>query len=217
MITPRNFWLWFGGIWLFVGLVIPHAARLNAGAAFSRVLPLSLVLGASHRRFTRDDLFEGLAPLARNLWWSWNRGARNLFRSIDASLWGVTRHNPLELLRVEAERRLLRRVATHRQRPRQRLALVVGAEAGGEGGYVDRLADANPLRALQNRDLGHTRGVAQHLNAWASQFTGFVSVQVGDDFDLNGKPHTAFNFTRIVFQHIEGAGTDGTQTQQGHS
>ena len=30
----------------WVGLVIPHAARLLAGAAFARVLPLSLVLGA---------------------------------------------------------------------------------------------------------------------------------------------------------------------------
>jgi starch phosphorylase len=48
---------------------------------------------------------EGLAPLARNLWWSWNREARNLFRSIDATLWGMTRHNPLELLcQVDPER-----------------------------------------------------------------------------------------------------------------
>jgi iron complex transport system permease protein len=31
----------------WVGLVIPHAARLIAGAAFARVLPLSLVLGAA--------------------------------------------------------------------------------------------------------------------------------------------------------------------------
>jgi len=31
----------------WVGLVIPHAARLLAGAAFARVLPLSLVLGAA--------------------------------------------------------------------------------------------------------------------------------------------------------------------------
>ena len=30
----------------WVGLIIPHAARLLVGAAFTRVLPLSLVLGA---------------------------------------------------------------------------------------------------------------------------------------------------------------------------
>ena len=48
---------------------------------------------------------EGLATLAKNLWWSWNRDARGLFRSIDPTLWGLTRHNPLDLLcRVDPER-----------------------------------------------------------------------------------------------------------------
>ncbi|MGH7535256.1 MAG: DUF3417 domain-containing protein, partial [Gemmatimonadales bacterium] len=41
---------------------------------------------------------EGLATLAMNLWWSWSREARALFRSIDEALWHLTRHNPLELL-----------------------------------------------------------------------------------------------------------------------
>ncbi len=41
---------------------------------------------------------EGLASLAMNLWWSWSREARFLFRSIDPALWHQTRHNPLELL-----------------------------------------------------------------------------------------------------------------------
>ena len=48
---------------------------------------------------------EGLASLAMNLWWSWSRGARLLFRSIDPPLWHRTRHNPLELLcRVDPAR-----------------------------------------------------------------------------------------------------------------
>ncbi len=59
--------------------------------------------------------------------------------------------------------------------------------------------------------------ITQHLNAGTSQFARFFRVQVGDDFDLNGKTHTAFNFTRIGVQHIECARTDSTQTQQGHS
>jgi starch phosphorylase len=37
--------------------------------------------------------------VARNLSWSWNRDARELFRSIDQALWHLTRHNPIELLR----------------------------------------------------------------------------------------------------------------------
>jgi starch phosphorylase len=41
----------------------------------------------------------GLARVARNLWWSWSRDARALFRSIDPTLWHLTRHNPIALLR----------------------------------------------------------------------------------------------------------------------
>src|SRR2546430_100540 len=41
----------------------------------------------------------GLATLARNLSWSWNHEARALYRSIDPTLWGLTRHNPFALLR----------------------------------------------------------------------------------------------------------------------
>jgi starch phosphorylase len=48
---------------------------------------------------------EGLAALSMNLWWSWSREARGLFRSIDEALWHLTRHNPLELLcRVDPAR-----------------------------------------------------------------------------------------------------------------
>ncbi|MGH7517356.1 MAG: alpha-glucan family phosphorylase [Gemmatimonadales bacterium] len=41
---------------------------------------------------------EGLASIAMNLWWSWNREARGLFRSMDRSLWHRVRHNPLDFL-----------------------------------------------------------------------------------------------------------------------
>ena len=41
---------------------------------------------------------EGLASIAMNLWWSWSREARALFRSIDALLWRRVRHNPLDFL-----------------------------------------------------------------------------------------------------------------------
>ncbi|HEU4700228.1 MAG TPA: alpha-glucan family phosphorylase [Gemmatimonadales bacterium] len=48
---------------------------------------------------------EGLATIAMNLWWSWNRDARALFRSIDEPLWHLTHHNPLTLLqRVDPAR-----------------------------------------------------------------------------------------------------------------
>lgn len=41
----------------------------------------------------------GLADLACNLWWSWDRAARSLFRGVNGPLWHLTRHNPIELLR----------------------------------------------------------------------------------------------------------------------
>jgi len=48
---------------------------------------------------------EGLSALTMNLWWSWSREARALFRSIDPALWHLARHNPLELLcRVDPAR-----------------------------------------------------------------------------------------------------------------
>src|SRR2546427_4365100 len=51
----------------------------------------------------------GLAAVASNLSWSWNRNARALFRSLDPALWRRTQHNPIELLRrVEPPRRSTR-------------------------------------------------------------------------------------------------------------
>src|SRR2546422_9187981 len=41
----------------------------------------------------------GLAAVASNLSWSWNRNARALFRMLDTALWRRTQHNPIELLR----------------------------------------------------------------------------------------------------------------------
>lgn len=48
----------------------------------------------------------GLAGLATNLWWSWHRESRMLFRAIDEVLWHQTRHNPLALLQEVDPRRL---------------------------------------------------------------------------------------------------------------
>src|SRR5882762_8263057 len=48
----------------------------------------------------------GLAAVAANLSWSWNRNARALFRALDPALWRRTQHNPIELLRRVAPERL---------------------------------------------------------------------------------------------------------------
>jgi starch phosphorylase len=51
----------------------------------------------------------GLAGLATNLWWSWHRESRILFRAIDEVLWRRTRHNPLALLQEVDPARLAAR------------------------------------------------------------------------------------------------------------
>jgi starch phosphorylase len=48
----------------------------------------------------------GLAHLAQNLAWSWNREARSLFKAIDEGLWNRTRHNPIRLLQLVDRARL---------------------------------------------------------------------------------------------------------------
>ena len=48
----------------------------------------------------------GLAHLAQNLAWSWNREARSLFKSVDEGLWNRTRHNPIRLLQLVEPGRL---------------------------------------------------------------------------------------------------------------
>src|SRR6266850_5994589 len=76
--------------------------------ATTEIYTLSLhdALPTSHSRIPYlPARIEGLSALAMNLWWSWSREARGLFRSIDEALWHVTRHNPLELLcRVDPAR-----------------------------------------------------------------------------------------------------------------
>jgi starch phosphorylase len=49
---------------------------------------------------------EGLAAVATNLSWSWNREARALFRAIDPPLWRETHHNPIAVLREVSQTRL---------------------------------------------------------------------------------------------------------------
>src|SRR2546422_11204741 len=72
----------------------------------------------------------GLATLARNLGWSWNHDARALYRSIDPTLWRLTRHNPFALLRRGDPARLAAG-APHPGFPPPSRGLVGGGARGG--------------------------------------------------------------------------------------
>ncbi|HEX6725762.1 MAG TPA: DUF3417 domain-containing protein, partial [Nitrospira sp.] len=46
-----------------------------------------------------------LSELSQNLWWSWTVEARQLFETIDPTVWFHTHHNPVKLLAdVQPER-----------------------------------------------------------------------------------------------------------------
>jgi glycogen phosphorylase len=45
------------------------------------------------------DRLARLHDLAADLWWTWNPGAREVFRRIDYPLWRQTAHNPVLMLR----------------------------------------------------------------------------------------------------------------------
>src|SRR5438128_4601886 len=40
-----------------------------------------------------------LSELAKDLWWTWNPAAREVFRRLDYTLWRQTAHNPVLMLR----------------------------------------------------------------------------------------------------------------------
>ena len=62
---------------------------------------------------------EGLFTVARNLWWSWDTNARELWRQLDIELWRSTGHNPVAMLEnmsldklnaVVADKKLMKQV-----------------------------------------------------------------------------------------------------------
>jgi starch phosphorylase len=46
------------------------------------------------------DRINRLEELASDLWWSWTRDARQVFRTLDYPLWRATAHNPVKMLRL---------------------------------------------------------------------------------------------------------------------
>ena len=50
---------------------------------------------------------EPLREIVYNLWWTWEPAARKLFRHLDPDLWTRTNHNPLRMLQLSRQARLL--------------------------------------------------------------------------------------------------------------
>ncbi len=60
----------------------------------------------SSGQFTLPPRISRLHDLAYNLWWSWHPEARDVFEAIDRTLWSLTAHNPVKLLREVPPERL---------------------------------------------------------------------------------------------------------------
>src|SRR5450432_3741291 len=50
---------------------------------------------------------EPLREMVFNLWWTWEPSARRLFRHLDPELWERTNHNPVRMLQLSRQARLL--------------------------------------------------------------------------------------------------------------
>src|SRR5881392_3851157 len=56
---------------------------------------------------TLPAALEPLREMVFNLWWTWEPSARRLFRHLDPQLWDRTNHNPLRMLQLSRQGRLL--------------------------------------------------------------------------------------------------------------
>src|SRR6201990_3062548 len=50
---------------------------------------------------------EPLREMVFNLWWTWEPAARRLFRHLDPELWDRTNHNPVRMLQLSRQARLV--------------------------------------------------------------------------------------------------------------
>src|ERR1700675_2353546 len=53
---------------------------------------------STHRIPNLPERIHGLERLSYNLWWSWHRGAREMFPTLDLQAWRESDHNPLRML-----------------------------------------------------------------------------------------------------------------------
>src|SRR5437773_2441998 len=56
---------------------------------------------------TLPAALEPLREMTFNLWWTWEPSARSLFRHLDPELWHRTNHNPVRMLQLSRQARLL--------------------------------------------------------------------------------------------------------------
>ncbi len=76
-----------------------------------------------------------LEELAYNFWWSWHREARDLFKTLDYTLWRTTSHNPVQML-IEIAPERLAKMASDPLFMRQLDAVLMALDADVENGHL---------------------------------------------------------------------------------
>src|SRR6201987_4755442 len=56
---------------------------------------------------TLPAALEPLREVSSNVWWTWEPSARRLFRHLDPELWNRTNHNPVRMLQLSRQARLV--------------------------------------------------------------------------------------------------------------
>src|SRR6185503_18762519 len=56
---------------------------------------------------TLPEPLEPLREMSFNVWWTWEPSARRLFRHLDPELWDRTNHNPVRMLQLSRQARLV--------------------------------------------------------------------------------------------------------------
>ncbi len=56
---------------------------------------------------TLPAALEPLREVGFNVWWTWEPSARRLFRHLDPELWNRTNHNPVRMLQLSRQARLV--------------------------------------------------------------------------------------------------------------
>ncbi len=152
------------------------------------------------------EVLEPLRELAHNLWWTWEPDARRLFRHLDPTLWDQTNHNPIRMLQLSRQARLLELAGSDEYiHEMQGVHRAFKAYMGSADTYGKRRSSA-PCIAYFSAEFGFHESVPN--------YSGGLGILSGDhcksasDLDLN------FSAVSLLYRHgyfKQQIGKDGWQ------
>src|SRR4051812_23702436 len=93
------------------------------------------------------DSLEPLLELSQNLWWAWNPDALELFRRLDRQLWDEVYHNPVKMLGIIDQTKLVAASQDEAYLAHlQRVHAAFKAHLRGKGWFKEKHPDKSRLR-----------------------------------------------------------------------